>query len=131
MHVRVHVWSASAAAATLQVTGSWGVSETVPFSVGAGESNFTVVVGASAEQIKLWWPAGTGAQPLYNVTVALDAAGLPAPLTATRRIGFRYFALVTGNDTDPNYVKQVLLLVVGCWLLLVVGCCWLLLVVSC
>lgn len=46
------------------------------------------------------WPAGQGAQPLYNVSAALGDA-----VVATRRIGFRMFALVTGNDTDPAYVK--------------------------
>jgi hypothetical protein len=68
----------------------------------------TLKMTASASQIKLWWPAGHGAQPLYNLSVsfkpstALETAAAPE---AIRRVGFRMFALVTGNDTDPAYVK--------------------------
>ena len=61
----------------------------------------------------LWWPAGAGAQPLFSVNVSL-ACGAPAgrqtttlhggraSVSATRRIGFRHVALVTGNDTDAG-----------------------------
>lgn len=51
--------------------------------------------------------AGLGAQPLYRVSATfLDDAG--PQLQAQRRIGFRTFALVTGNDTDPSYVQRSL-----------------------
>ena len=30
----------------------------------------------------------------------------PVVAAASRRIGFRYVALVTGNDTDPDYVQR-------------------------
>lgn len=43
-----------------------------------------------------------GAQALYDLHVSFHA-GVEASAT-TRRVGFRYFALVTGNDTDPAFV---------------------------
>ena len=54
--------------------------------------------------VRLWWPAGLGAQPRYNLTVAFAGVGEAAgAVVATRTVGFRQFALVTGNDTDPAY----------------------------
>eukprot|EP01006_Ploeotia_vitrea_P031881 TRINITY_DN64165_c0_g1_i1.p2 TRINITY_DN64165_c0_g1~~TRINITY_DN64165_c0_g1_i1.p2 ORF type:complete len:866 (+),score=74.69 TRINITY_DN64165_c0_g1_i1:17-2614(+) len=45
----------------------------------------------------LWWPQGYGKQPLYTVSASLDG------WTTKREIGFRVFALVTGNDTSASY----------------------------
>jgi hypothetical protein len=47
----------------------------------------------------------------YNITVTFTPTGTAptasvSPLRATRRVGFRHFALVTGNDTDPAYIEQ-------------------------
>lgn len=50
-------------------------------------------------------PAGLGPQTLYGVT-ALFTPDVGPAVQAERRIGFRTFALVTGNDTDPDYVKR-------------------------
>jgi beta-mannosidase len=56
-------------------------------------------------QIRLWWPNGLGAQPLYNVTATWTSAAVPTQSTmAVRRTGFRVFALVTINDTDAAAV---------------------------
>ncbi len=41
---------------------------------------------------KLWWPAGQGAQPLYDLEVSFAEA------KATRRIGLRKMALITETD---------------------------------
>ena len=49
--------------------------------------------------------AGLGAQALYSVSVLFTPSG-SSPLTTSRRIGFRTFALVTGNDTDAGYVNR-------------------------
>jgi beta-galactosidase/beta-glucuronidase len=55
--------------------------------------------------INLWWPNGLGNPNLYKLTFTFTTeAG--ETLKSTRRIGFRVFALVTGNDTDPEYVKE-------------------------
>ena len=45
---------------------------------------------------------------MYNVTVSFVPHALPAvtpqQLRVSQRVGFRVFALVTGNDTDPEWV---------------------------
>ena len=107
--VRVHMWSAGKTTGTATITTSWGQKATAKVSLPGGNANITVALKAAASDIKLWWPAGLGAQPLYNVTATFtpDSALVTesASLSATRRLGFRMFALVTGNDTDPAYVK--------------------------
>ena len=46
-----------------------------------------------------------GPQNLYNVTITFTPAGPGAlPVATTRRVGFRFAALVTVNDTDPAVV---------------------------
>lgn len=56
---------------------------------------------ANASQIQLWWPTGYGSQSLYNVRVVLGNN----TVEDTRRIAFRVASMVTGNDTDSDYVK--------------------------
>ena len=104
--VRVFLRAAAASTGTLILRASWEggrkVSKTI--TVPAGESNATIETTASAEQIKLWWPNGLGGAPnLYNLTVSFGADDV-APVNVSRVVGFRYVALVTGNDTDPSYV---------------------------
>ena len=44
-----------------------------------------------------------GAQPLYDVDVYVSSRPHDSSsCTCNRRIGFRYFAIVTGNDTDDG-----------------------------
>ncbi|MEM9552270.1 MAG: glycoside hydrolase family 2 protein, partial [Pseudomonadota bacterium] len=50
------------------------------------------VVAFDIEDPKLWWPAGQGAQPLYNLIVELDGR------QHTRRIGLRQIAHLTDTD---------------------------------
>ena len=101
--VRVHLWAPSPTTVTVAATGLWGGSAAATtFEVPTGDSSQTVSMEATAKQVDLWWPAGHGAQPLYNLTTTVTAGA--ASLESTRRVGFRMFALVTGNDTDPNYV---------------------------
>ena len=143
--VKVHLWGAAkSSTGTLKVTGSWGQTASTQVTVPAGDSVSNVTINAAAADIKLWWPAGHGAQPLYNVTVTFEpasgcgglrdtarnlsatppcpsnrppsrallsatasaSASASAAVSTTRRIGFRMFALVTGNDTDPEWVKN-------------------------
>jgi hypothetical protein len=115
--VRVYLWAPEASAGTVSVSSEWGAPvASTPVQLAAGDNNVTVTVKATAQQIKLWWPVGHGAQPLYSVSAsfapsasatASAAASAPAvatAITASRRVGFRMFALVTGNDTSPAYV---------------------------
>ena len=117
--VRVHLDAARAAKGTLTLSPGWAVAGLKAGEVAvraqldlpAGESNVTLSVPADAKAVKLWWAAGMGAQPLYNLTVSFQPttsveAVESAAVSATRRVGFRYFALVTGNDTDPAFVKS-------------------------
>lgn len=114
--VKAHLWAPAATKGTLTVVGSWGQTASAAVTVPKGNSSSTVTITAAAADIKLWWPAGHGAQPLYNVTVsfapAAVAAATPhtataaAAISATRRIGFRMFAVVTGDDTNPEWVKN-------------------------
>ena len=47
-----------------------------------------------------------GEHPMYNITATYqDSASNAAAVTASRRVGFRFVALVTGNDTDAGYVQ--------------------------
>ena len=102
-----------------------GQRATAAVRLAPGDNNVTVILHAAAADIDLWWPAGSGrggeygAHPaLYNVTAVFTPAGSMAgaarsqaspavggtELRATRRVGFRTVALVTGNDTDPAFV---------------------------
>ena len=123
--VRVFFSAAAATTGQLALTTSWGAIAGTPISLAAGESNVTISAAADAADIQLWWPNGLGAQPLYNLTVSFtpDApvgsgwgpshgqggsgkGSDAAAVSASRVVGFRYVALVTGNDTDPSYVTK-------------------------
>lgn len=106
VRARVHLWAPGSTKGAVIVTGSWGTaSAKQDLSIPAGSSNFTIILKATAKDIKLWWPAGLGAQQLYRVNVSLSM-GSGTALETSRSIGFRHVALVTGNDTDPGYVSK-------------------------
>lgn len=106
--VRVHVYAPRAVeAATIAISPSWDAERNVvkqTVDVPPGDSTFDVMIGATASQINLWWPNGLGEQYLYNVTTTLHASS--SVIQTTRRIGFRHFAIVTGNDTSVPYVEN-------------------------
>jgi beta-mannosidase len=73
--------------------------------VPAGETAATVEV--RVEDARLWWPAGFGDQPLYDVTATLS--GPEGPLDVwSGRIGFRTVTLdTTGDDTGTPFTLSV------------------------
>ncbi len=64
--------------------------------VPAGASS--VVVRLELPEVELWWPHGYGAQPLYDVEVALRSGGAEVLATWSCRTGFRSVQLDTGSD---------------------------------
>ena len=106
--MRVFLSAAAATSGTLSLAPSWGPVAEWKVDVPKGDSNVTLHANASATQVKLWWPAGMGSQPLYDLTVTFtpEGGGLAASASASRKVGFRQFALVTGNDTDPDFVAR-------------------------
>ncbi|GAA4916529.1 glycoside hydrolase family 2 protein [Streptomonospora salina] len=87
-----------------------GAAPVVTARAGGREARVAVPAGASeavavieVPDARLWWPAGYGDQPLYDLDVALsDAGGAAHPQAgldaAHRRIGFRTVAV----DTSPD-----------------------------
>ncbi|KAL3940829.1 MAG: hypothetical protein SGBAC_004699 [Bacillariaceae sp.] len=118
VEVTIHLWSPPGdIKGRLNLYGSWGSNETLVVEWMGGDTITTLSITASAKDIKLWWPNGMGARPhevvkrpLYDVRVEFvpdPMEGLEAiAIQDSRRIGFRHFALVTGNDTDPEYVQN-------------------------
>jgi hypothetical protein len=122
--VKVFLESPHGTSGTVEVTGSWGSSDTTQVHLAAGSNTVTLELNAKASDIRLWWPVGVGEQPLYDVKASftpssktikeremvLSSAATNTSTVSTlqtvRRIGFRHFALVTGNDTDPAYVHD-------------------------
>jgi beta-mannosidase len=104
VNVTVHFLSPASTPGTLSVGGGWsgGGPVTLPLTLPAGASSTSVALTAGAGTVALWWPAQTpGAQALYFINVSFTPAGAGAPISASRRVGFRTLALVTGNDLNP------------------------------
>ena len=103
VQVRVHVDVPKALDAdeeiNITISGSWSDKSTVLSVHESGIYNTTL--NAAAKDIKLWWPNGLGDHPLYKV-IATTSSGI----STSRNLGFRHFAIVTGNETDPNYVSN-------------------------
>jgi hypothetical protein len=80
--VRAHLWAPAATAGTVAVTTEWGATASQHVSVPMGESDVTLKMTATAAQIKLWWPAGHGAQVRLTSSNPLwlcDMSPTPAP----------------------------------------------------
>lgn len=114
--VRIHMSAARPFQGMLSVVPGWSVGGKAAGSVAVskevklpgGESNVTLQLDADADAIKLWWAAGLGEQPLYSLTVSftpippaetsrvrlVETGTAVSVISTSRRIGFRYFALV-------------------------------------
>jgi beta-mannosidase len=102
VRTRVYLWSPRGMQGRLRASGSWGDSESAALDQPAGESVVHLNLSATAQQVKLWWPAGLGVQALYNLTVRVEQpASGGSGFETTRTVGFRVMSLVTTNDTDP------------------------------
>nr|WP_246301425.1 sugar-binding domain-containing protein [Microbacterium immunditiarum] len=97
--VRVERETAAALTVSLAVAGG-EASVTIP----AGETEATVTVEVDA--VERWWPAGHGAQPLYDAVVSLSADGEETD-AATRRVGFRDLRWETAPDADGTPFQLV------------------------
>jgi hypothetical protein len=103
---RVHVFAPnpSGGHGTINVTGSWGGTVSKPVGLLQGDNIVELILPVPAGQVSLWWPNGLGEQALYNLTVHAEI--MPRKdrsniRTITRRVGFRFVALVTADDSDP------------------------------
>jgi len=69
--------------------------KTVDVADGQAEAKFTI------KHPKLWWPAGMGDQPLYDVNVNLLDDGGQTVDTITKRIGLRTLSIVESHKDKP------------------------------
>ena len=110
VNVTVHLYSHAATTVDATVTVAGSSQALNKQAVPAGESALSVTLDVDGPA--LWWPQGHGAQTLHALNVMLQAAASAAPggqqqrqqamvVHASRSVGFRTLALVTGNDTDP------------------------------
>ncbi len=103
---------------TTDLTVTVGVAGTTASAVvPAGHDEVTLSV--QLDSVERWWPAGHGAQPLYDVQVGLAAGDDPLD-TATRRVGFRTLRW----DTEPDAAGTPFQLVVNERPILVKGVNW-------
>ncbi|HTP60330.1 MAG TPA: glycoside hydrolase family 2 protein, partial [Spirochaetia bacterium] len=89
--VSVECWAGRAGTHELQVSlGDRKVTRTVTLAAGFNVPQVELVVNKP----RLWWPNGSGSQPLYDLTVALGGD------TASKRLGLRSLQLVTQEDAQ-------------------------------
>lgn len=91
---------------TLTIGSEWGASVSQKIALPSGRSSVDVKLEASASEVKLWWPAGMGAQPLYRINATFTPEAKGEIVSTERKVGFRFVALVTGNDTDDAYRQK-------------------------
>jgi beta-mannosidase len=106
LQLRLPAAAAAPAHGTLTVAGSWGASNatqlTLPPGANASSALLTLSLAVPLGAVQLWWPNGLGQQALHSVSAQWTPSGAAAPTSATSRtLGFRHFAIVTGDDSTP------------------------------
>ena len=101
LNVSLHITALQPTKATLFLSSDWGGSLQTAADLPAGRSQHSLLLTVNASQVRLWWPAGLGPSPLYNIRLTVQGAG--QSVSTTRRVGFRFFALVTGDDSDAEW----------------------------
>lgn len=111
---RVHLVVPQPTNGTVAIMGSWGGSVTRAVALQGDKNGDDVVeltLQVPAGQVSLWWPNGLGEQPLYNLTatVSIHSPNSTAvtTLVVNRRVGFRFVALVTADDSEPGDISGV------------------------
>jgi len=97
----VRVARADDAELTLELEVGGSVTRAI---LGAGESE--TVVRVALDRVERWWPAGYGAQPLYDAVVRLTSDGEVRD-AVTRRVGFRTLRWDTEPDGDGTPFQLV------------------------
>eukprot|EP01111_Echinosteliopsis_oligospora_P013129 TRINITY_DN4630_c0_g1_i1.p1 TRINITY_DN4630_c0_g1~~TRINITY_DN4630_c0_g1_i1.p1 ORF type:complete len:919 (-),score=251.71 TRINITY_DN4630_c0_g1_i1:36-2771(-) len=106
VELSVHMWAATATnEATITIETDFAPAQTFPVSL-PGPGTYIINATLDASNVKLWWPNGYGAQNLYDVNITYTDA-LHDQITVNRRIGFRAFAMVTADDSNPAALKGV------------------------
>lgn len=110
VRVTAHFLAPAEVSGTLTAVGDWtGLNASAAEHITLSAGNSSASLWLYAQDVSLWWPAGCGDQGLYNVTLTFtpDGSANGPTLSSVRRIGFRSFYLVTGNDTDPASLAGV------------------------
>ena len=111
---RVHLVVPQPTHGTVTITGSWGGSATRAVAFRGdkdGEDIVELTLRVPAGQVSLWWPNGLGEQTLYNLTATVSMhspnSDAVTTLMVNRRVGFRFVALVTADDSEPGALAGV------------------------
>lgn len=128
-HVHVHVDLAGTASADLEHHGDTVVTAALAAAHGLGDHLATVsvapgtrsaVVHVEVPGAPLWWPAGYGEHPLFDLEVTLGTTDGDRLDSYARRIGFRTVEL----DTAPDEIGTPFTLVVNGQPVFVKGANW-------
>lgn len=104
----VHLVAPSGGKGTVTVSGSWGTTAHKQVELQPGDNVVQLTIPVGPGQVSLWWPNGLGEQTLYDLTAYADInpkADDSSIRNITRRVGFRFVALVTGDDSEPTKLQ--------------------------